>query len=122
MTLAGAVAGPAAAPVVGRIGRRFPRRFHRAFMLGLQHSTGRREEAAVWGIRGERGRPSRRLLGVLILAAAIASGVSVWQLEGSTAASVPESIATASRGDIVVSVGGGGRVGGAGAVKQLRTP
>ena len=76
----------------------------------------------MWGIRGERGRPSRRLLGVLVLAAAIASGISVWQLEGSTAASVPESIATASRGDIVVSVGGVGRIVESGAINQLGTP
>jgi len=60
-----------------------------------------------WGLRA---RPSRRALIWLAVAAAIALLVSVWRLQGSAEAQASQSTATATRGPIVVTVGGVGQI------------
>lgn len=60
-----------------------------------------------WGLRA---RPSRRALIWLAVAAAIAVLVGVWRLQGSAEAQASQSIATATRGPIVVTVGGVGQI------------
>ncbi len=63
---------------------------------------------------------SRRVFVLLALVAALGIGITIWLLQSGTAAE--DSIATATRGDLVVSVGGVGRIVEAGASSQPIVP
>ncbi|MGH3137630.1 MAG: efflux RND transporter periplasmic adaptor subunit [Gaiellaceae bacterium] len=60
-----------------------------------------------WGLHA---RPSRRALIWLGVAVAVVAVVSVWRLQGSAEAQASQSVATATRGPIVVTVGGVGQI------------
>ena len=60
-----------------------------------------------WGLRA---RPSRRALIWFAVAAAAVAALSVWRLNGSAEAQASQSVATATRGPIVVTVGGVGQI------------
>ena len=60
-----------------------------------------------WGLRA---RPSRRALIWFAVVAAVVAGLSAWRLQGSAEAQASESVATATRGPIVVTVGGVGQI------------
>lgn len=64
-------------------------------------------------------RPALAALGV---AMTIAAGVAVWQLRGGSAPHAATPVATATRGDVVVSVGGVGRIAEAKAASQISLP
>lgn len=61
-------------------------------------------------LRQELYRDSRRALIWLALAVAVGAAVGVWKLQGNAVAAEALPSATATRGDIVVSVGGVGRI------------
>src|ERR1700704_4165756 len=61
----------------------------------------------------------------LVVAAALAlvgGGVAAWKLQGHTAAKSSTPVATAARGDVVVTVGGVGRIGEATPAAQISLP
>jgi len=60
-----------------------------------------------WGLHA---RPSRRALIWFAVVAAVIAGLSAWRLQGSAEAQASESVATATRGPIVVTVGGVGQI------------
>ncbi|MDQ2909418.1 MAG: efflux RND transporter periplasmic adaptor subunit [Actinomycetota bacterium] len=65
--------------------------------------------------------PRALLLGA-VLAAAAGGGFAVWKLHGTSAAKVSAPVATATRGDVIVSVGGVGRIGEARPTSQISLP
>ena len=60
-----------------------------------------------WGLRA---RPSRRAFITLAVVAAAVVALSVWRLQGNAEAQASQSLATATRGPIVVTVGGVGQI------------
>jgi HlyD family secretion protein len=58
----------------------------------------------------------------VVAAAAIASGLSVWRLQSAPAASPAAGVAEATRGDVILTVGGVGRVVPAGASAEIALP
>ena len=62
---------------------------------------------AIWGLHA---RPSRRALIWFAVVAAVVTGLSVWRLQGNAEAQASQNVATATRGPIVVTVGGVGQI------------
>jgi RND family efflux transporter MFP subunit len=62
---------------------------------------------AIWGLNA---RPSRRALIWFAVVAAVVTGLAFWRLQGNAEAQASQSIATATRGPIVVTVGGVGQI------------
>lgn len=60
-----------------------------------------------WGLSA---RPSRRVLIWFAVVVAVVAGLSVWRFHGNAEAQASQSIATATRGPIVVTVGGVGQI------------
>src|SRR2546423_806569 len=65
---------------------------------------------------------SRPSLAALAVAMTIAAGVAVLQLQGGSASRAATPVVTATRGDVVVSVGGVGRIAEAKAASQISVP
>jgi len=65
---------------------------------------------------------SRPSLAALAVAVTIAAGVAVLQLQGGSAPRAAPAVAIATRGDVVVSVGGVGRIAEAKAASQISVP
>ena len=73
-------------------------------------------------VRAALVRLPRRAFVWLAFAAAAGIGIAVWQLQGSGAAQPTFATVTASRGDVIVSVGGVGRIVEARASAQIALP
>src|SRR3989442_12130659 len=96
----------------GVIRRRSPS-FHLALLVSVRSPK-------VWRIRMHlTGRPS---LAALAVAMTIAAGVALLQLQGGGASRAATPVATATRGDVVVSVGGVGRIAEAKVASQISVP
>ncbi|MGB2951962.1 MAG: hypothetical protein WBB74_01065, partial [Gaiellaceae bacterium] len=63
-----------------------------------------------------------RVLVPLALVAALATGITVWRLQSGRPARATMSVVTVARGDVVVSVGGVGRISEAKAATQIAIP
>jgi len=83
---------------------------HRRFIFAVQHFVRRRKERVVGTMRVLLVRPWRRALISSVLVAAFLIGLSVWRLQGDAGAQASATTATATRGSIVVTVGGVGRI------------
>src|SRR3989304_3034370 len=81
--------------------------FGRAWAIFRENLERRRRVRTTWGLRA---RPSRRALIWFAVVAAVIAGLSAWRLQGSAEAQASESVATATRGPIVVTVGGVGQI------------
>src|SRR5581483_9037010 len=83
--------------------------------------TGRGGRRMKWLLR-LRARVTHRLAVALGVALAATAGLTAWQLQGDAAATIAGPFATATRGALVVSVGGVGRIVSANAVAQMPAP
>ncbi len=75
-----------------------------------------RRQRGGWNVRSMRGR---RLFILVILVVALVTAVGVWRLQGGTASAQPVPALKVTRRDLIVTVGGVGRIVQAGQPTQM---